>query len=635
MKINQRFLVALVPAFLIVCGLAYLAYSYNVAALPDDVGVLLVEARKAKFTHDLERERLLLEHAENLEGPVEDLAEVQRLLALLDWKFLGKFEAARDRLIRAAEGAEPADAWLAMARMEQAREAFPAAREAVERAAIEEETRRSRLALARASVGEAVQLRLGGRVADSDHLRLAFDELHREVRNEAGVLEPSRLLLQAALLLDRGEIAILAWRSYFHVPPGQPMPNAVAGAGERLLDVLSGWKGADASSKERIDLIKALAGSRLFREAVLIARDPRAPATVSEDRQVREAVAYAGALQEVRKITEEYYRKTTLGNGDPGEFEDRIEAVGNLMARQLEGVKPDKLPSEDLWKKLLDERFGVFVSLDETAGYFDLHMGHRVIDETRTVEQYGHRARLRFVALDNMVSNGFQSWAWEGNSQHGGWADADTIWQVRPAYANGPIESWRKIHSEEERKEFEDEMARETDLDDRRAAENPFAFLPGLSMRVKYQGITRLLDDIRSRGITGEELRLAFIVALEKAVQDSSIFAHEGRHAIEKHRDSIYQSGWRAEFSAKLSEVAFAPQPRLAFGGILTVTIGDSTPHGQANLKIMKGLVSWMEEHRNEIAGLDPDLPLLPQFDLLTDGQMRAAIRSMDPLAER
>jgi hypothetical protein len=48
----------------------------------------------------------------------------------------------------------------------------------------------------------------------------------------------------------------------------------------------------------------------------------------------------------------------------------------------------------------------------------------------------------------------------------------------------------------------------------------------------------------------------------------------------------------------------------------------------------MKGLVSWMEEHRSEIEGLDRDRPILPQFDLLTDEQMRAAIRSMDPLAQ-
>ena len=47
----------------------------------------------------------------------------------------------------------------------------------------------------------------------------------------------------------------------------------------------------------------------------------------------------------------------------------------------------------------------------------------------------------------------------------------------------------------------------------------------------------------------------------------------------------------------------------------------------------MRGLVAWMREHGSDIGGLDLARPLLPQFDLLTDEQIRAAFRSMDPLA--
>ena len=85
------------------------------------------------------------------------------------------------------------------------------------------------------------------------------------------------------------------------------------------------------------------------------------------------------------------------------------------------------------------------------------------------------------------------------------------------------------------------------------------------------------------------------------------------------------------EFTAKL---AFAPEPRLALGAIISASIGDSTPHGKANLAIMKGLVQWMIQHANEIAALDAERPLLPQLDLLTDEQLRAAFRSMDRLAD-
>ena len=88
------------------------------------------------------------------------------------------------------------------------------------------------------------------------------------------------------------------------------------------------------------------------------------------------------------------------------------------------------------------------------------------------------------------------------------------------------------------------------------------------------------------------------------------------------------------EFRAKLSEVAFAPEPRLSLGSIFNSQIGNDSGHGQANERIMRGVVAWMQEHGSEIGGLDPAQPLLPQFDLLTDEQIRAAFRSMDPLAK-
>ncbi len=47
----------------------------------------------------------------------------------------------------------------------------------------------------------------------------------------------------------------------------------------------------------------------------------------------------------------------------------------------------------------------------------------------------------------------------------------------------------------------------------------------------------------------------------------------------------------------------------------------------------MKGVVKWMKKHSDAINGLDPERPLLPQFDLLTDDQIRELFRSMDPLA--
>jgi len=87
------------------------------------------------------------------------------------------------------------------------------------------------------------------------------------------------------------------------------------------------------------------------------------------------------------------------------------------------------------------------------------------------------------------------------------------------------------------------------------------------------------------------------------------------------------------EFRAKLSEVAFSEQPKLVVSSIIHPNIGDATPHGQANARVMLGLLRWMHAHAREIKGLDVRRPLLPQLPLLTDSQLRAAFRSMDPLA--
>jgi len=40
-----------------------------------------------------------------------------------------------------------------------------------------------------------------------------------------------------------------------------------------------------------------------------------------------------------------------------------------------------------------------------------------------------------------------------------------------------------------------------------------------------------------------------------------------------------------------------------------------------------------MRAHAREIRGLDPSRPLLPQAPLLSDDQIRAAFRSLDPFA--
>jgi hypothetical protein len=479
-------------------------------------------------------------------------------------------------------------------------------------------------------VAEAVALRRGGETGRTEFLAAAFTDLNAMVQEESGFLLPSRLLLQSALLVEDGEAAWRAWRSYYHVPEGGEGPNAVAEAGRTLKRLLSGGQ-LQPTDTPRLEVAKALAASRFFAEAELVARDPRA---VPGGTELRAILTYAEAVREIRSATEEYYRLTSIGKGNVSSFRRRVrELAGPVLVALGEG-DPGVPASDQEIRRAFSRHFGAYISGGQTAGYDDMHYGHRVIDETRTVEQYGHRAELRFVALDNMVSNGFQSWAWEDGGEHGGWAGPDTIWQVRSAYANGPLDTWRGMHDPDELAEFMERMERESERDEERVRKDRYAYLPGLDLRLKKQGVEALMARLRDTGLEDEALRSAFLAELERVSQESSIFAHEGRHAIDKRGAGTSSAIWHKEFTAKLSEVAFAPEPRLAQGAIINANIGDDTPHGKANLEVMKGIVSWMNAHRAEIPGLDLQRPMLAQLDRLSDEQIRQVYRSMDPLAK-
>jgi len=626
---------------LVACGLLLLtatpafqparaAQSRRARTLPE----LLHAAEEAHTVHDLAEEIALLERAQEQHGSPEDEAEVQRRLALLEWKFLESFDDAHARLERAAEGPLPTQAWLELVRLELARQEYGAARAAADRARESAEgTLEDGLALiaaARATIDAAVEARLVGEAARTAELEAIHAELASLVRVNPGYLDPSLLLLRSALLLDQGETALFAWRSYFHVAADGEPPGAIAGAAAQLTHALSHWRGAHATAGERAALVLALGGSRLFTEALLVARDPLALDEVRAHAGVRELALYEAYLFRLRELTQDYYRAAAIGKARQREYRRAWEQeTATVVARLAGDEQPERFHPKML--AVLEQRFGAHVMRSSaTSDHYDVFMGHAVIDETRTVEQYGQRAELRFVQLDAMVSNGFASWYWEHGASSGGWGGAEGMWQVRSGYANDPLSVWRQLNTPDELRALRAEIERESKADRERAASDPHAYLPGLAARLSHQGRTRLKERLEAEGLSGEALRMTFLGEYERAVQESSIFAHEGRHAIDAR--GLGETG-TSEYTAKLSQIAFAPEPRLAFGGILFGNIGGDSPHGKANKKLVKGLVRWMDAHAGEIDGLKEDRPLLPQLDRLTDEQLRAAARWLDPMA--
>ena len=483
---------------------------------------------------------------------------------------------------------------------------------------------------------------------DAALLADAIARLDSLVRRAPGRLDPARLLVLGGALAGDWPAVYTGWRSYYLIGTGDTLRGPLA-APRRVLRALSAGAAqqvAETGGAPRTPppalttttpapatIMRALAGSRLFDAAALVALAPDSGGAplAARDRAAAEVVAYAAFLDTVTRTTDEYYRRTALAQGDSTAWLAALDSAGRALWPSLARSGPATAYTRERLAAELDRRFGTVVNLGKTAGYDDLHMGHRVVDDRRTVKQYGRSATVRFVALDGMASNGFQSWAWDGRAAHGGWGSKALIVQVRPRYAESPLDTWRDLSDTARVRRAAERIAADSAADMMRGRTTPVAYFPGVAGRLQRDGRRELLDSLRRAGLAGLELEAAFERTIGDALVESSIFAHEGRHAID---DALGEklSPAELEYRAKLSEVAFAPRPRLAFGGIMSPNAGDDTPHGQANLWVLEGIERWMRQHAARLP-VDPSAPLLPQLPRLSDASLGAAGRSLDPLA--
>jgi hypothetical protein len=397
-----------------------------------------------------------------------------------------------------------------------------------------------------------------------------------------------------------------------------------------LAQKLRSWRGAESAADDRRAVGIALADSRLYDEAALVLADPCGQQR-PDDRRSADIVTYDAALRDLLAKTEEYYRNVALRRAKPADLQRVVEAAARSLWQRLSW---DGKPPEFSMERERDElgrRFGTYASIGTTGNVFDLHFGHRVIDETREVSQYGHTASLHLIALDGMLSDGFMLWYHDGRGGDGGWANEQGIFQVRPLYVSGPLRAWTQLTQSQQRERYEKEIERETKLDDERIAHYPNQVPTGVAMRLERQYREVLLGELQARGLKGDALRDAFVIRMTRDTFESSIWAHEGRHAVDKTIDRSMQSP-ELEFRAKLSEVAFAPAPRKAVESI-AATVPATSPHGSADRRIGEALTAWMRAHASEISGLDRSRPMLLQLDKLTDDQLRNSFRSLDPLA--
>lgn len=597
-----------------------------------------LDADQAAARLDFDRARELYRAAMDRDPDLKQRDRAAVRLGNIEWRLDRDAAAAERDLARVGDDSEQAAAaWIERARLAaEVREDFAASAAAAQHAI---RVAKQPLDLGRAVYFHAAALiepvrraRLEGRCGDdAANIGQAKLELAALVAKAGPIPAPARLLLDAALLSNDGAAALAAWRGYYG-PAAQS--SLLAGPAAVLAEGLSSWRSSDVPPAQRRAVGLALADSRFFTEAVLVLRDPCVEHGIDAgDARVKEIVAYEATTRAFARAANEYYRNTALHRTKPADLEKIVSDSGHVLWNALSWAGKPETYSETALQDALSRLFGAYVSVGFTGKVFDVHLAHRVIDEQREVTQYGHSASLHFISVDGIISNGFWSWINDGRSGDGGWASATAVYQVRPLYAAGPYDSWLKFTDPEARAQNERAIEDESWRDEERLAHDADLIPTGVALRLRRQYIDGVLRDLEASHLEGVAKRDAFVARVTHDAFESSIWAHEGRHAIDK-KDHLVKPGDGAEmeFRAKLSEIALAPAPRHAIESI-TYNGPPNTPHGAANRRIGRLLNDWMRAHAAAIEGLDPNKAMLLQVDKLTDDQLRQAFRSMDPLA--
>jgi len=648
-KLQRCFGVSAIAAACVVALVTWRS-GLSVEAVPPNASraYLLGEAERADARHDFRRELELLSMGLTATGSNEELAEIRRMQARVHWKVYEDYSKARQILEEAwTEPTGRNEAALELARLEFAAGRFDASRDAGNRALDAATSRGERydatVAIAFAVVEQATRSCFANEPIDLVAVQRTALTLDALLKSDGGNPSTARILMKAALLAGDGPTALSAWREYYVISDEVGPPEAIRNGAHAMRTALPNWTGDGQQESTSRTIAIALADTRLFTEAAIVVRasPPTIRKALEQNVQVSEILAYESFLATLeRAMYKRYLLEARLESSNDPYWEPFEVALAELWRKlgKSSSTLPHYTSNESAYtetiERALSTQFGCVVRFVDIDGHRGLQMGHIVKDDRRSIDQYGHRATVRFVVLDSMVSNGFASWAWNSGAQHGGWTETDRIVQIRPPYASKPFHVWRGLVWEEDRFRKQERIEKETEADRLRAESNPNGYLPGLAMRLHHQGASGLLEKLRGRGLAEEELRLAFCAEYARAIEESSIFAHEGRHLVDRKIRIIPVRSWRKEYDAKLSEVAFASEPRLALGAIFASNIGDAGAHGKANEQIMKGLVTWMKKNRSNIAEYDAGLPVLPQFDRLTNDQIREAFRSMDSLAE-
>jgi hypothetical protein len=596
----------------------------------------LIMAFQAENSLQLEASRTLFEAviSNNLSSK-EDQCKALRALAIQDWKFYENYDTAKQRLSLAHTiGDYVSETLLTLTRIETEShhysQAIIAAKNAINASISDADKTYATYKYCQVILKQALFQINSDLPYDKNLLLTSIPILLKILSKNPTHVIASDVLLGTALLLNKGELALKGWLSYFRFSSSNNVYKYLKPSALSLERILTDWSKRDLYENEQIALIKALGESRFYNYAKALTKTFNLE-KLTKQSDIQNIVSYANFIDDVKIITDEYYRKATVEKINSDAYLNALTTKSKTLYNQLKTDTTKDSFSFSNFRNLINQEFGAVLLVASTSAstITGLILGHIVNERLRTVEQYGHKADFSFTELDMMVSNGYPSWFWEDRGA-GGFAIPDGFLRIKTMFKHLGITAWEKVTDSIKRSKIEKSI--EDDLFSSTLATEGNRLLAATAKKLELDALDNLYKDLVNKGYNDLELQLKFIEHYDLFRDNATMFAHEGRHSLDRvvlgnsYRDL---GAAKIEFRGRLSQIAFSESPKLEIADMINGI--STTNNGKANQMIVDVFEKWIKTNKKSIIGFDTNNRPISQLYKLTNYQIKSCIQEADP----
>ncbi|WP_299886830.1 hypothetical protein [uncultured Lacinutrix sp.] len=566
----------------------------------------------------------------------KDRCKALRELAIIDWKFYKNYKKAKNRLYLADSiGDYRSETWLKLLRVEVESNHFKEALKAGKKAILLSESKAdksySKYKYCKVILDEAIHNIFSDKNYDTTKLKEASLILNALLEENPTNVNASNILLGISLLLKQGNLAMKAWLSYYRFTNVNSVYDFLKPSAKQLNTILPYWDDTKLTTPQQETLIEGLGRSRFYTYAKVLAKIFKFK-DIKTKSSTTKIITYANYIEDVKIFTNEYYRLVSIDTYNSDDFINGLRALNKKLYKTLlaSETKKDSF-SLNNFRDLIRSKFGsVFIIAGSSSSrQVGLVFGHIVNERIRHVEQYGKGADFTFTELDMMISNGYPSWFWE-NRGAGGYALSSGFLRIKSMFNYLAIDAWDKVTDKVKRKKIEESIA--TNLLTSTLSTDIKIIRSEVSKKIELDALDSIYSKLVATGLNDIELQLKFIEQYELHRDNATMFAHEGRHCIDR---LVLGDDYRAlgsakiEYRGRLSQIAFSKAPKLELANILVGV--SSTPTGQSNKMILEVLENYIKRNRNKIKNYDFKKQPIAQLYKLTDEQIISCIQSVDP----